>query len=197
VKLKKAGVGANFCIHKYFFERSDTWKTVKAEEKSVTQENEQDEEPGDDGTEPSVRFNPIDARHLSSLPLLRSRLAKLLKNCPSNMHKYGNLVVAIVRARMLGSVHQSLTSFRAFVIPPKQSVGSFILAFGSLKRKASSRSFRFAGPKVLLNASDCWIRRQPRKRSIMKPLGIKRSPQTLKRLVGLSLIPQTIANPRM
>ena len=100
VKLKKAGVGANFCIHKYFFERSETWKTVQAEADEATQaENDQDDEPIDDDNESkhgSVRFDPIDSRHLSSLPLIKSRLVKLLKNSPSNIYKYANLIVAIV-----------------------------------------------------------------------------------------------------
>ena len=109
VKLKKAGVGANFCIHKYFFERSDTWKNVRAEANDVKQESDNEDEPMEDGTESKVLFDPIDSRHLSSLPLIRTRLEKLLKSTPSNIHKFANLIVAIVRASDIMGLEQLLS----------------------------------------------------------------------------------------
>lgn len=41
-------------------------------------------------------FDTIDTRHLSSLPLIRARLEKLLRNSPHQMHAAQNLLVKIV-----------------------------------------------------------------------------------------------------
>lgn len=104
VKLRRGGVGTNFCIHKYFFESSPLWRQIQdegvnspkdleaegggidAEETSLTQ----------DGSQAPVKFDPIDARHLSSLPLIQSRVVKLLKHSESHTHPSQNLLVAIV-----------------------------------------------------------------------------------------------------
>lgn len=43
-----------------------------------------------------TQFQPIDARHLSSLPLVRARIVKLLKASKNNMHASNNLILAIV-----------------------------------------------------------------------------------------------------
>lgn len=103
VKLKKSGVGSNFCIHKYFFDRSERWKAVFAEEEVAAKDNQVDEAQDDDdddkggGTNPGpVRFDPIDVHHLARISLVRARLGKLLKNCPNRTHKALNLLVAIV-----------------------------------------------------------------------------------------------------
>lgn len=105
-KRKKSGVGSNLCIHKYFFERSAAWKTVVAEESEANAidalKAELDDEGGvDDVTEgalPSsqITFDPIDLRHLSSTPLVRARVVRLLKNSPHNMHTTHNLLSTIV-----------------------------------------------------------------------------------------------------
>ena len=105
VKMKKSGVGANFCIHKYFFERSDVWKNVKTEEQGAIQALEEFGEAeldGDEAATPAsqlgmLQFTPICKDHLSSLPLVRARLELLLKNSPSHMHRAQNLLVTIVR----------------------------------------------------------------------------------------------------
>lgn len=109
-KRKKSGVGSNFCIHKYFFERSATWKTVLAEEAEANAidalKAELDEDVGlddeIDGTPMNLQlaFDPIDLRHLSSTPLVRSRVIKLLKNSPHNMHTMHNLLATIVCRRL-------------------------------------------------------------------------------------------------
>ena len=44
----------------------------------------------------TIQFDPIDTRHLSSLPLIRARLEKLLVNSPHKMHAAQNLLVVIV-----------------------------------------------------------------------------------------------------
>lgn len=43
-----------------------------------------------------MHFDPIDSRHLSSLPLVRARITKLLKASPHHLHAYQNLLVKIV-----------------------------------------------------------------------------------------------------
>ena len=56
----------------------------------------------------TISFDPIDTRHLSSLPLVRGRLVKLLKASQNNMHSSTNLLVAIVcviRLHSLVAVH--------------------------------------------------------------------------------------------
>ena len=44
----------------------------------------------------SIQFEPIETRHLSSLPLIRGRLEKLLKSSPHQMHTAQNLLVTLV-----------------------------------------------------------------------------------------------------
>lgn len=44
----------------------------------------------------SLDFTPIDARHLSSLPLVRARVVKLLKESTNNIHASANILIAIV-----------------------------------------------------------------------------------------------------
>ena len=101
MKLRQPGVSTNICVHKYFYERSPIWQQVSTEEKeAVSKEADGDSEEDDGGEETKpfvpVNFDPIDARHLSSLPVIKSRLAKLLKNCPHQMHTSNNLIVKIV-----------------------------------------------------------------------------------------------------
>ena len=57
-----------------------------------------DEEVDEEETKPfePVHFDPIDSRHLSSMPLLKARLTKLLKNCPHYMHTSSNIMLKIV-----------------------------------------------------------------------------------------------------
>lgn len=93
-------------MHKYFFERSAVWKQVLEEEAQANAPQQADakEEPEQDADEEdsaqhsltAVHFDPIDSRHLSSLPLIRARLTKLLKNSPHYLHSYTNLLPKIV-----------------------------------------------------------------------------------------------------
>lgn len=129
VKLKKAGVGANFCMHKYFFDKSESWKAVLAEEREANQDADGEEDVEDDGQSKLgvIRFDPIDARHLSSLPLIKGRLEKLLRNSPHHMHRALNLVTAIVRVLHMDMRVCDGAFTRAFLIPTKPSAVSFRL----------------------------------------------------------------------
>ena len=105
MKLRQPGVSGNICVHKYFYERNPIWQQILTEEKEAiskeqVKDDEVDSEDDDDQEETKtfapVHFDPMDSRHLSSLPVLRARLAKLLKNCPHQMHTSNNLMVRIV-----------------------------------------------------------------------------------------------------
>ncbi|KAI0274891.1 hypothetical protein BC834DRAFT_850125 [Gloeopeniophorella convolvens] len=103
VKLRRGGVGTNFCVHRYFFERNSLWRQIQDEgidssQKLQTEEGLAEDESAVSAQDPSrapIQFDPIDARHLSSLPLIRSRIVKLLKNSKSHTHPSQNLLVTI------------------------------------------------------------------------------------------------------
>ncbi|KAI0662526.1 hypothetical protein C8Q70DRAFT_908850 [Cubamyces menziesii] len=105
VKLRRPGVSTNLCVHKYFYDRSPIWQQVAEEEKKAVSEEQMeeqenalsDEEVDEEETKPfePVHFDPIDSRHLSSMPLLKARLTKLLKNCPHYMHTSSNIMLKI------------------------------------------------------------------------------------------------------
>ncbi|EKM60813.1 uncharacterized protein PHACADRAFT_179990 [Phanerochaete carnosa HHB-10118-sp] len=99
VKLKKAGVGSNLCVHKYFFEKSETWQNIRAVEQAAKEAADEKEQPGDEdddvSEQGSIQFDPIGVKHLSRLDILKGRLEKLLKNSPHNLYQLQNLVVAI------------------------------------------------------------------------------------------------------
>ena len=119
VKRRRPGVSTNFCVHKYFFDHSAVWQRVLQEEAEAERKNneidvEQDEEDedGQDGFSiASVHFDPIDSRHLSSLPLIRARITKLLKASPHHLHSYQNLIVKIV-----GPLPFSVASANALIL---------------------------------------------------------------------------------
>ncbi|KAF8973687.1 hypothetical protein BDZ97DRAFT_1900484 [Flammula alnicola] len=73
MKVRRGGVGTHFCIHKYFFERKDA----------------DIEDPN------SLKFTPIDARHLSSLPLVSARVIRLLKASKNHIHASNNMLITI------------------------------------------------------------------------------------------------------
>jgi hypothetical protein len=89
VKLRRPGVGSNFVLHKYFYQREKVWQDIRDEENADDIESGigADAAHGADNEAPStskgpLEFDPIDSRHLSSLPLVRSRVMKLLNHCP-------------------------------------------------------------------------------------------------------------------
>ena len=105
VKLRQPGISTNIAVHKYFYERSPIWQQVVAEEKKAVSEAQAKDEDGDSEEEDDeeetkpftpVHFDPIDSRYLSSMPVLKARLTKLLKACPHNMHTSNNLMLKIV-----------------------------------------------------------------------------------------------------
>ena len=104
VKLRRGGVGTNFCIHRYFFERSPLWRQIQDEGANLSKDIQADGGGLDneetvltqDDLQASVQFDPIDARHLSSLSLIQSRVVKLLKHSKSYSHPSQNLLVTIV-----------------------------------------------------------------------------------------------------
>jgi transcription factor C subunit 3 len=103
LKLRRGGVGNNFCIHKYFFERSPLWRQIQDEGVNPSKDIQAESRIGNeetsltrDGFQAPVRFDPIEARHLSSLSLLQSRIVKLLKHSEYHTHPSQNLLVTIV-----------------------------------------------------------------------------------------------------
>jgi oxalate---CoA ligase len=103
VKLRRGGVGTNFCVHRYFFEHSPLWRQIQDEGEDSKEvhadegglDNEETVSTQDDFRAP-IQFDPIDARHLSSLSLIQSRVVKLLKHSKSYTHPSQNLLVTIV-----------------------------------------------------------------------------------------------------
>ena len=105
----------NIAIHRHFWERSSTWQRIHAEEMEAAEaldyankqpglavaENEIDQEEAADEEPNKVKFDPIDSRYLSSAPLVRGRIIKLLKSTKNNIHAYTNLLLAIVRFHFL------------------------------------------------------------------------------------------------
>ena len=92
-------------IHKYFYERDLSWQQIRDEEAQAQAEEDlsDDDQQGDDvpretdvSQKVSQNFDPIDARHLSSLPLVRSRVIKLLKASRNNLHTSQNMLTVIV-----------------------------------------------------------------------------------------------------
>jgi transcription factor C subunit 3 len=101
VKVRRGGVGTHFCIHKYFYERSSDWQAIREEETQAEEATrrgdiapEVDDE--DDANSAALQFTPIDSRHLSSLPLVKARIVKLLKASQNNIHASNNLLLTLV-----------------------------------------------------------------------------------------------------
>ncbi|KAG6866027.1 hypothetical protein C0991_009436 [Blastosporella zonata] len=105
VKVRRGGVGTHFVIHRHFFDRSPHWKAIREEENQA--ESSQQLAPADSTTDfydeedritdvPALDFTPIDARHLSSLPLVRGRVVKLLKASKNQMHASNNMLITLV-----------------------------------------------------------------------------------------------------
>ncbi|KAJ7693612.1 hypothetical protein B0H17DRAFT_1059213 [Mycena rosella] len=126
VKVRRGGVGSHFCIHKYFFDRSASWKAIREEEtlaeaeaeapsKQVTTTDVQDEEESVLEAR-ALNFSPIDARHLSSMPLVKARVIKLLKASKNFMHASSNMLIAI------GFAHPTKTDRRFFASRTRELV---------------------------------------------------------------------------
>ncbi|KAG1769612.1 hypothetical protein EDD22DRAFT_1048040 [Suillus occidentalis] len=105
IKARRGGVGNHSCIHRYFVERSAFWQQIQQEEAKddepivIGERHWQDATPVEDGALPAasleIDFEPVDSRHLSSLPLIRNRIVKLLKASQNNIHASNNLIITI------------------------------------------------------------------------------------------------------
>ncbi|THH29725.1 hypothetical protein EUX98_g4460 [Antrodiella citrinella] len=98
-KRKKGGIGTHVIIHKYFFDRSPFWQGVIAEEAEAADvdmlkaEIDADEEAADlISPQTAINFEPIDLRFLTSLPIVRTRVVKLLLASPHNTHPAQNIM---------------------------------------------------------------------------------------------------------
>ncbi|KAJ8517040.1 hypothetical protein ONZ45_g5742 [Pleurotus djamor] len=114
-KVRCGGVGSNLCIHKHFYNTSPRWKEVREEEAKAQDlftaapdaQVEQNDDAGPQALE-DLGFTPIDARHLSSLPLIKARVIKLLKASHNYIHASNNMLLKI------GFVHPNKTDRRFF-----------------------------------------------------------------------------------
>lgn len=129
VKLRRGGVGTNFCIHKYFFECSPLWRQIQDEgvnSSKVLQEadggfDNEETAPIQDGFQAPVQFDPIDARHLSSLSLIQSRIVKLLKHSESHTCPSQNLLVTIVSQRLFDLIYHDFIHPFSGLLEPYQN----------------------------------------------------------------------------
>lgn len=108
MKVRRGGVGTHFCIHKYFFERNSSWKAIRDEEDQAANAQSKDqsisirgldkfsEEDSDTEDSDSLNFTPIDARHLSSYPLISARVIRLLKASKNRIHASNNMLITLV-----------------------------------------------------------------------------------------------------
>ncbi|KAF8559362.1 hypothetical protein OG21DRAFT_1594769 [Imleria badia] len=112
IKARRGGVGNHTCIHKYFVERSPLWQQIQEEEARDGGEHiklrDTADEPTDQDGPSQILFDPIDSRHLSSLPLVKNRIIKLLKASKNHIHQSNNLLITI------GFVHPTKTDRRFF-----------------------------------------------------------------------------------
>jgi hypothetical protein len=108
MKVRRGGVGTHFCIHKYFFERNSSWKAIRDEEDQASNAQSMNqsismrgmdnfpEDDSDTEDSDSLNFTPIDARHLSSLPLISARVIRLLKASKNRIHASNNMLITLV-----------------------------------------------------------------------------------------------------
>lgn len=118
MKVRRGGVGTHFCIHKYFFDRNPSWKAIRDEETQAEDLQKRngnldavvldEEEAGVNAT--ALKFTPIDARYLSSLPLISARVVKLLKASKNFIHASNNMLITLVSVRGL-FFHLEVSSF--------------------------------------------------------------------------------------
>ena len=127
VKLRRGGVGTNFCVHKYFFERSPLWRQIQDEGLNSSKDIQEPDVGGfdneetastQDGFQAPVQFDPIDARHLSSLSLIQSRIVKLLKHSESYTHPSNNVLVTIVSKTRLTWIYGHFNNPFSGVLEP-------------------------------------------------------------------------------
>jgi hypothetical protein len=114
-------------------ERSAFWQQIQQEEAKddepivIGERHWQDATPVEDGTPSAASleldFEPVDSRHLSSLPLIKNRIVKLLKASQNNIHASNNLIITIV-GRVQLCCGFLLNPHRALQIQPRQTAAS-------------------------------------------------------------------------
>lgn len=132
IKARRGGVGNHAVIHKHFVERSALWQQIQEEARDdeviITGENIQPMDMTDEAGVPSgpsqINFDPIDARHLSSLPLVKNRIVKLLKTSRNNMHASNNLLMTIVWCSTHSGSQSHHFFFRGLCIRQRQTAAS-------------------------------------------------------------------------
>ncbi|KAH8835939.1 hypothetical protein DL96DRAFT_1576137 [Flagelloscypha sp. PMI_526] len=142
VKVRRGGVGSHFCIHKYFFERSPVWSAIRTEEneaetRDIDAEQPEADIPDEDENQPvpesldQLQFSPIDARHLSSLPLVRTRVLRLLKASKNYTHASNNLI------RRIGFAHPTKTDRRFFSLRIRELIAQNLIEQVTISAKTS------------------------------------------------------------
>lgn len=126
-KLRQGGTAWHVCVLNYFYERSPLWKSVREANNHVNddEDNADDDQltvdlEGAPTTERTVSFEPMESRHLASLPLLRSRLVKLLKNCPNNTHAHQNILLKLVCGLKCSILRELMCHGRLSGLSPSQ-----------------------------------------------------------------------------
>lgn len=116
--MRRGGIGTNYCIHRHFYDRSPSWKAIREEEKKQAEPPvvEEDDVPGHDV---DLEFTTIDARHLSSLPLIKGRLIQLLKASKDHVHASMNILLRLVCPYYHFPGHTYLTSEKGFRNPTR------------------------------------------------------------------------------
>ncbi|KAG6837874.1 hypothetical protein H0H93_013027 [Arthromyces matolae] len=147
VKVRRGGVGTHFVIHRHFYDRSPHWKAIREEEDQAETSHKAPVDPTTDVYEEeekntdiqSLDFTPIDARHLSSLPLIRGRVVKLLKASKNQMHASNNMLIT------LGFANPTKTDRRFFQSRVREMIQQGVIekvVVPSNRRKASNTSVK-------------------------------------------------------
>jgi oxalate---CoA ligase len=103
VKVRRAGVGTHLVIHKFFYQRNELWQRIRTEEDEAEAQAAQNPPPHEPlilvdplPEDTRIQFEPMDSRHLSSLPLVRARVVKLLRSSKNCMHASNNMLITLV-----------------------------------------------------------------------------------------------------
>jgi oxalate---CoA ligase len=84
-------------LHKYFYNQSETWQGILERTETTDNPFPDDLEPMDDQDgQFSSTFSSIDARHLTSLQLIQSRVTKLLESAENKTYPLNQSLSAIV-----------------------------------------------------------------------------------------------------
>lgn len=97
VKLRRGGNSQNFCVHKHYFDSGSSWKAIRDAENRAKEDSGKAEKTKGDNDADCLQFDPIDTLHLTSLPILRQRILKLLKHSEDGLVPYVNIALRVVR----------------------------------------------------------------------------------------------------